>query len=708
MRIALSVGWIVILAGGYVAVSRHVSTSEARIEEERAVEAASAVAASASLGFFSSVAELRGWSANAALDLERGWPARGDDELAELAARIKALADQAGGAAAALDGDGRTVVASGPDFAVGPAVADVLAGAQVVIRLDPATKSLSAAAVVGRPRPKPAGVVAVTVPLADPVLRRWLGARDAAHIVLEGIDKPIVSTLPKDPETLVGPSYETGDSSYRTVSLELNDDAGPVGKAVGMSAINPCRTMGPKAVERCGARQGQNTTDFIKAAFAGIGLFATVLVWIVGGLIGGRSRSSETESRGPPRSETSRPEHREGAPSRSAEHAVVATPPPAPTPTVPRRFDPPLPKPEPKAPEVIARPITAPIVEPRPEPKPEPPPEPKVEPKPEPKVEPKPERPALPSAEEPIDLGRPRAEEPEKKPERPALPPADEPIPIAKRPEPERPSLFSVQARGPLIPVPTQQPTAAEITVTRGRGASPRPNEHPEAAPARAPAPKPDYRPPEHRPAPVLDHRPAAVGPAGPQSEKPMDFSQLPIPPLADMPSLGGLGDLPSLSSMGLADLPPLGSNPSTVPMSPLGMSPLGTPVGFDPPPMSLEAFASNISTGSFPVMQPRDSILPMASSPSSWAPPAMDIVSLGSTDAPRAFDEAHYRSVYMDFVGNKRQLGENVDNITYEGFSAKLRNSEQKLIDKHGCRAVRFQVMVKDRQVSLRPQLVR
>ena len=71
-------------------------------------------------------------------------------------------------------------------------------------------------------------------------------------------------------------------------------------------------------------------------------------------------------------------------------------------------------------------------------------------------------------------------------------------------------------------------------------------------------------------------------------------------------------------------------------------------------------------------------------------------------------YDESHYRAVYNEFVASKANLGEAVDNITFEGFRSKLRNSEQQLLDRHGCRAVRFQVLVKDRTVSLRPQLVR
>ena len=76
--------------------------------------------------------------------------------------------------------------------------------------------------------------------------------------------------------------------------------------------------------------------------------------------------------------------------------------------------------------------------------------------------------------------------------------------------------------------------------------------------------------------------------------------------------------------------------------------------------------------------------------------------------EGPVPFDEAHYRSVYKQFIESKTQLGESVENLSYDGFRNKLRNSEESLLDRHGCRAVRFQVLVKDRTVSLRPQLVR
>lgn len=112
------------------------------------------------------------------------------------------------------------------------------------------------------------------------------------------------------------------------------------------------------------------------------------------------------------------------------------------------------------------------------------------------------------------------------------------------------------------------------------------------------------------------------------------------------------------------------------------------------------------------PVVPPSSSSIPMVPPPSSRSyaangvPPAVQAAP--PAREPMAFDEEHYRVVYNEFVGSKARLGEQVDNITFEGFSTKLRNSEKELIDRHGCKAVRFQVLVKDRQVSLRPQLVR
>lgn len=106
--------------------------------------------------------------------------------------------------------------------------------------------------------------------------------------------------------------------------------------------------------------------------------------------------------------------------------------------------------------------------------------------------------------------------------------------------------------------------------------------------------------------------------------------------------------------------------------------------------------------TNALPPAPAPGSAIPLPASNAPSAPPSSGMVGM------EPFDEAHYRLVYNEFVSSKAKLGEAVDNITYEGFRTKLRTSEQALLDRHGCKAVRFQVLVKDRTVSLRPQLVR
>ncbi|MFO0727037.1 MAG: MXAN_5187 C-terminal domain-containing protein [Myxococcota bacterium] len=136
----------------------------------------------------------------------------------------------------------------------------------------------------------------------------------------------------------------------------------------------------------------------------------------------------------------------------------------------------------------------------------------------------------------------------------------------------------------------------------------------------------------------------------------------------------------------GMSPAPPAGGVPSFTPQAPY--TPTGTFDGYTPLPMLDEASRTPVPAGMLD-HPPR----PIGKPP---------------VDGTKPFDEAHYRVAFEEFVGNKKRLGEVVDNISFDGFSAKLRKIEQTLIEKHGCRSVRFQVIVRDKQVSLRPQLVR
>ena len=70
--------------------------------------------------------------------------------------------------------------------------------------------------------------------------------------------------------------------------------------------------------------------------------------------------------------------------------------------------------------------------------------------------------------------------------------------------------------------------------------------------------------------------------------------------------------------------------------------------------------------------------------------------------------DDGQYRSIYDEFVALKVKCGESVENLTYDRFLTKLRSNRDALIAKHGCKAVKFQVYVKDGKAALKASPVR
>jgi hypothetical protein len=70
--------------------------------------------------------------------------------------------------------------------------------------------------------------------------------------------------------------------------------------------------------------------------------------------------------------------------------------------------------------------------------------------------------------------------------------------------------------------------------------------------------------------------------------------------------------------------------------------------------------------------------------------------------------DAAQYRSIYDEFLALKVKCGESVENLTYDRFLSKLRSNRDALIAKHGCKAVKFQVYVKDGKAALKASPVR
>ena len=65
--------------------------------------------------------------------------------------------------------------------------------------------------------------------------------------------------------------------------------------------------------------------------------------------------------------------------------------------------------------------------------------------------------------------------------------------------------------------------------------------------------------------------------------------------------------------------------------------------------------------------------------------------------------DTAQWLAVYEDFIRTKKQCGEATDGLTFEKFSHTLKKNRDALIQRHGCKRVKFSVYVKEGRASLK-----
>jgi len=76
--------------------------------------------------------------------------------------------------------------------------------------------------------------------------------------------------------------------------------------------------------------------------------------------------------------------------------------------------------------------------------------------------------------------------------------------------------------------------------------------------------------------------------------------------------------------------------------------------------------------------------------------------------EKPETEEEKYYREMFEEFVRAKKDVGDKVEKLNLDRFVRKLKKQEEVLKAKHGCKGVRFQVTVKNNQVSLRPRIIR
>lgn len=65
---------------------------------------------------------------------------------------------------------------------------------------------------------------------------------------------------------------------------------------------------------------------------------------------------------------------------------------------------------------------------------------------------------------------------------------------------------------------------------------------------------------------------------------------------------------------------------------------------------------------------------------------------------------DAYYQRIWREYAQARQQTGEGIEGLDGETFLAKLRQNEAALARKYGARMVRFQVVVKGNQVTLKP----
>jgi hypothetical protein len=161
---------------------------------------------------------------------------------------------------------------------------------------------------------------------------------------------------------------------------------------------------------------------------------------------------------------------------------------------------------------------------------------------------------------------------------------------------------------------------------------------------------------------------------------------QRPPPPSAPRP-------LPSPSSPRAAPAPP-GSAPQPLPHG--GSSPGARP----PPPPPSAAAPPPVLPGYPPHAPPEeeDDEATMVG-----AVPADLLAQATGEQRAIAEDTAQWVSVYEDFLRTKKDCGEPTDGLTYEKFSHTLKKNRDALIQKHGCRRVKFSVYVKEGRASLK-----
>jgi hypothetical protein len=79
------------------------------------------------------------------------------------------------------------------------------------------------------------------------------------------------------------------------------------------------------------------------------------------------------------------------------------------------------------------------------------------------------------------------------------------------------------------------------------------------------------------------------------------------------------------------------------------------------------------------------------------------ELMAQATGESPAGGEPAEWLSVFDDFIRTKKQCGEPTDGLTFEKFAQTLKKNRDALIQRHGCKRVKFTVYTKDGRASLK-----
>jgi hypothetical protein len=217
-----------------------------------------------------------------------------------------------------------------------------------------------------------------------------------------------------------------------------------------------------------------------------------------------------------------------------------------------------------------------------------------------------------------------------------------------------------------------------------------------------------------------------AVSPQGP----PRPFPGPPGPPNPGGPAPSAPGSRPNLNSPGGPPGPPRPPGAPPPPNAPGGFGNTfamgGAPAA--PPPAFGATMQSNASPSATVAASPGANAKLGPTSPNPFPPvgakeedeqtmvaqPSADLIKqTGQSPAagappPAGDPQAEWQAVYEEFIRTKRECGEPTDGLTFEKFQQTLKKNRDALIQRHGCKRVKFSVYVKEGRASLKATPVR